>query len=64
MEKAPPTDQSQIQRSLCPYCPQCAEENGEDVFDFAFQHYPYCEKHHPTGVIKPSKENKDRGNVQ
>ena len=37
---------------LCPYCPDCAREAGEDVVDYLFRAAPFCAKHHVKGVNK------------
>ena len=32
---------------ICPYCPECADEAGDDVVDYPYRRSPYCEKHNP-----------------
>ena len=40
---------------LCPYCPECADEAGEDVVDYPFVS-TYCEIHNPEGVKVESED--------
>lgn len=35
---------------VCPYCPECAADNGWDVVDYPYRRFPYCEIHRPNGV--------------